>query len=77
MHPDMLHGNKSNYYQEEEVITKRYNFTKIEMETIRNALIEYHQKFKILKPLSPHVLHVFKAVEALKNQFKDDVIMEK
>ena len=56
---------------------KRYNLTRIEMEAIRNALIEYHQKFKILKPLSPHAQQVFKTVETLKHRFMDDVTLMK
>ena len=64
---------------EEKVITKRYTFTKIEMEAIRNALIEYHQEIKKrnLNPLSQHVQDLFKAVEQLKNQFKGDLMLMK
>ena len=56
---------------------KKYILTKTEMEAIRNALIEYHQEIKNLNPISPHVQELFKTVEALKNQFKDDVMLQK
>jgi hypothetical protein len=51
---------------------KTYTFTEEEIMTLRNAVIEYHQMIKGLKPNSPIAIRNKANAEALKNQFIND-----
>jgi len=51
---------------------KSYFFTNDEILTLRNALIEYHQFIKTLKPNSSIAIKNKKNAKALSDQFKQD-----
>jgi hypothetical protein len=50
-----------------------YTFTSSEMMTIRDALTDYYQSIKHLKPSSPVAIANLKNAEILKDEFKTDV----
>ena len=52
--------------------TKKYAFTEDEVMTLRNALLEYHQMIKHLKPESPIFIRSQRNAESLKDQFMQD-----
>ena len=52
--------------------TKHYEFTQIELLALKEACIEYYQTTKHLKPNSSIAIRMFKALETLKDQFKND-----
>ena len=51
---------------------KTYTFTEEEIITLRNAVIEYHQMIKGLKPNSPIAIRNQANAKALKDQFIQD-----
>lgn len=55
------------------MITKEYTLTDAEQMVIRDALIEYRQAHKDLKPNSPIAKRYWASVDALADQFTDDV----
>ena len=57
----------------EKIKTKQYLLTEIEVLAIRDALIEFKQQLKNVKPISDIAIAEKKAVTALVEQFKDDV----
>ncbi|OQB44392.1 MAG: hypothetical protein BWY02_02810 [bacterium ADurb.Bin157] len=52
--------------------TKTYTFTEEEILTLRNAVIEYYQMIKSLKPNSPIAIRNQANAKALKDQFIQD-----
>jgi hypothetical protein len=51
---------------------KTYIFTEEEILTLRNAIIEYYQMIKHLKPSSPIAIRNLNNAKALKDQFVTD-----
>ena len=51
---------------------KTYVFTREEVMTLRNAVIEYYQVIKHLKPTSPIAIKNIGNAKALKDQFITD-----
>ncbi len=51
---------------------KTYTFTEEEILTLRNAVIEYYQMIKNLKPNSPIAIRNQVNAKALKDQFLND-----
>ena len=55
--------------------TKTYVFTDEEILTMREALTEYWQSIKNLKPYSPIAIRNQRQAKALKEQFQNDAIL--